>query len=250
MKKRYPWIWELHQETNRPVSVPLDPSEWPPEWKHIEFKEYERYPTVELPQPVMSLATSISTVLQERRSRILSYEDGIPSLQQISNLLHWSAGCRSNIRGDSDRKDSGRFYPSAGGRYPLEVYLATRESATLPRGVYHYNVKLHALEKLIHIESEEKVYHTLTGSPFSQTPLVLMITGVFERSMMKYREGGYRFILLEAGALMENLYLVSEALGLSCSACGRSVSHEIDRILELPEGEESLLALLTFGIRK
>ena len=35
--------------------------------------------------------------------------------------------------------------------------------------------------------------------------LVIFITGLFERSIVKYGERGYRFVLLEAGHVAQNL---------------------------------------------
>jgi len=40
------------------------------------------------------------------------------------------------------------MYPSAGARYPLEIYVVILNSKEIPEGIYHYNVKWNTLELL------------------------------------------------------------------------------------------------------
>jgi len=244
--KEYPWIWELHRITNNSAGVPLDPAEWPNEWKGIEFKEYERYPRIPLPSPAERLEHTISDVFNNRKSE-LGRSDNFLSLDTLSTFLYWSAGVRKT---PENVHNIYRFYPSAGARYPLEIYMITRGNNVLAEGVYHLNIKAHALEKLIFITETSDIFKLFLDSPFFESPFLFIITAVFQRSMLKYKERGYRFTLLEAGALLQNFYLIATALNLAPNAIGRAVDIELDNILELKEGEESVVALMTLGNKK
>ena len=43
--------------------------------------------------------------------------------------------------------------------------------------------------------------------------ILIFITALFERSTFKYQDRGYRYTLLEAGHVAQNLNLVANALG-------------------------------------
>ena len=51
--------------------------------------------------------------------------------------------------------------------------------------------------------------------------MVVLISGVVERTRRKYGDRGYRYVLLDIGHLGENLYLACTALGLAMvTTCG------------------------------
>jgi SagB-type dehydrogenase family enzyme len=56
--------------------------------------------------------------------------------------------------------------------------------------------------------------------------------------MWKYGQRGYRHVLLDAGHVGQNLYLVATALGLGPTAIGGFFDRELGALLELPEDEE------------
>lgn len=72
---------------------------------------------------------------------------------------------------------------------------------------------------------------------------------VFERTMEKYGDRGYRFILLDAGHMSQNLYLVSEFLGLGIVEIGASkVSDEmIDKLIGLDSDIENIFLAFFSG---
>jgi SagB-type dehydrogenase family enzyme len=54
-----------------------------------------------------------------------------------------------------------------------------------------------------------------------QAALVVAFTAVLERTKRKYGERGYRYALIEAGHVAQNLCLAAGALGLACmTVCG------------------------------
>ena len=79
--------------------------------------------------------------------------------------------------------------------------------------------------------------------------LIIFLTAVFWRTQNKYKERGYRFVLIEAGHIGQNIYLISEALGLKCCALGgfRISDEQIEKLLDLDGVAESLVYTLVIG---
>lgn len=238
----FPYIQALHQRTLRSMDVPSDNKLWPRSWKVVEFKEYPRMPQIKLLPPT-DILENFSTVLHRRSStRTFSQADILP--QEISNLLFWSAGIRTN---KEHPEMSQRFYPSGGARFPLEIYTSFKGNSEIPRGVYHYNVKNHTLERLLDASGEHKLRTFKNYSWVEDAPLLIFITAIFERSMRKYKERGYRFTLIETGELLQNLYLVSTAMKLECCAVGTIIDSEVEKLLDINSSHEFMLVHAAFG---
>ena len=99
-------------------------------------------PNISLPRPSRLGSGSLEQAL-ERAETVRDYSDQPLSLLQVSTIL-WAAGGR---RYDSETGAS-RTYPSAGGIYPLELYLVAGAVEGLPAGVYRYLWRSHELERL------------------------------------------------------------------------------------------------------
>lgn len=117
--------------------------DWPKEWRTVSYKGYPRFPKISL--PATERTKDLFEAIRERRSR--KRFDGLPlSLEEISLLLQYSCG---NIRLVQSGRIMHRAQPSGGERYPIEVYpLVLKEGLGIKPGLYHYNVKIHALDVL------------------------------------------------------------------------------------------------------
>ena len=67
-----------------------------------------------------------------------------------------------------------------------------------------------------------------------------MLVGDGERAAAKYGGRGLRFLLLEAGHLMQNLCLVSASMGLTTVPLGGYFEADLARRLTLPATDEVL----------
>ena len=184
-------------------------------------------------------------ILLSRKSVRTWTDDGI-NLEKLSKLLRYSFGMRSN-----DFKNMGfRTYASAGGRYPIEVYVLILNSDDIEKGIYHYNVYNNSLEFIKKGDFRKEIYKLYNNQPFDiNCSFVLFFSMVFERTMEKYGDRGYRFILLDAGHMSQNLYLVSEFLGLGIVEIGASkVSDEmIDKLIGLDSDIENIFLAFFLG---
>ena len=181
-----------------------------------------------------SLATPLGAVLERRRSERDFDLRPLP-LAALGRLLHASYG----IKGIGDGIYE-RCSPSAGGRYPLEIYLATQQVEGLVDGIHHYDAHAHELElRKLGVYQPEICGIALDQTMVLAANVVVMITGIPQRTMWKYGQRGYRYVWLDAGHLGENLYLCATALGLGPVGIGGFYDRELIELLALPSGEEA-----------
>jgi SagB-type dehydrogenase family enzyme len=100
-----------------------------------------------------------------------------------------------------------RPVPSGGGLYPLELSVLVQRIEGLGAGVYHYVPLGHRLE----LVRGDALPSMLTAELFLGQPYlidaaaVIAISAVIERSFWKYEDRGYRYALLEAGHVAQNV---------------------------------------------
>lgn len=217
----------------------------PQSWIKINFKTYPRLNKIILPKP-KKINGDIKDLLISRRSRRI-FSNKCLKLDSLSSLLFYSAGIINKV---DDWTDSLRTYPSGGGRYPLELYLVINNVDKINNGLYHYNVKDHSLELLLNKNLSNKMGN-LTGQKFvKKASIVLIMTGIFDRTRIKYEERGFRYVLMECGHLCQNIYLVSESLGLSCCSIGGFMDIKINELLDIQYTSEKVLYLAAIGNTK
>ena len=223
------------------VNIPANDSKWPIEWKTTYYKYYPRFKKIALPA---AKPTGIFSELIEKRVTDRTFAKDALTIEKLSALLKYSCGITDDADGFSRRA-----HPSGGARYPLEVYpIIFNGCEGVPAGAYHYNVKKHALDTLAKRSFLKDDIATLSGYEWVQrSSMLLVITAVFWRSQMKYGERGYRYIMLEAGHVGQNVYLSSVALGLKCSGLGGTHDENIEKLLNLDGIGESLVYALAVG---
>jgi SagB-type dehydrogenase family enzyme len=212
------------------------------------YKNYPGVPRLPLPSGE-DAATSFAAVVKQRRSQRDFASVPMPR-EKLGRILHCTYGLNGQFTYDFDAElvQHLRMVPSGGALYPLEIYLfVNRVEGTSP-GLYHYNVLEHCLE-LLH---EEDFSAQLPGwfcdqSFVGEAAVVLLFTGIFERTKIKYGERGYRFVLIEAGHAAQNTCLSSANCDVACAALGGFYEREIEAVMQIDGVKESLLYALALG---
>jgi SagB-type dehydrogenase family enzyme len=169
-------------------------------------------------------------------------------LADLATLLDLTYGIHGTAQlGSQEHLE--RPVPSGGGLYPLEWYVIVRDVHGLPAGVYHYAPLSHALEQLKILAFS----HLLTTQLFMNQPYVseanaiLVVSAVVERSLHKYGDRGFRYILLEAGHAAQNVCLVATALGLGALPLGGFFDTYVGELLGIDVEQEPILYALAVG---
>ena len=207
------------------------------------YKEYPDAPTVELPPVPAASGASLEEVIARRRS-VREYADRPVTLAELSRLLHYSAGI-------TDRRDptlAFRAVPSSGALFPIEVYPIVFDVEGVPPGAYHYDVRRHRLELVRAGDFRRVVFEAAVSQEMIlRTGLVLVLTGLYERVRWKYTDRSYRYLMLEAGHLGQNVYLAATAIGLGPCGIGAFFDDDLSRLLGLDGRDEAVAYLLSVG---
>ncbi len=191
---------------------------------------------IELPEPGVDEKT-VSEALHERSSRRAFTGEGL-SLEEAGNLL-WAAG-GVGVDGVSGAT---RTAPSAGGTYPLEIYLvAGIEAEDIIAGVYRYDHEAHTLEPVAEGDRLELLAASALDQVFiAEAPANLVLVAHYERTMDRYGDRGERYVHMDAGYASQNIYLMAEELDLGTVAVGAFDDAEVAEILET--GGEPLMIM-------
>lgn len=242
-----PQFSELFHQSSKELTkgrpfISSDPTQWPEEWKTIYHKAYPRFPVVSLPKGEIN--ETFSDVFKKRASSRHFSKEYIAQ-NTLGSLLHNSLGYVSC----SHEEEWRRSYPSPGARYSIEAYLICPFGAEgVWPGVYHYNVQKHGLVTLSAKEDDARLDELVTYEWAKTAPILLVLTGVFWRMQNKYGERGYRYVLLEAGHISQNVHLISTALGLSCCGLAGTNDEKIEQRLGIDGISESILLSIAVGI--
>jgi len=181
---------------------------------------------------------SVEEALARRRS-IREYSQKPLTVEEVMKLL-WAA------QGITLQPYGFRTAPSAGGTYPLEVYVVAKPSGVegLEAGIYHYQPRDHSLICRINGDfSGQLMAAALDQEWVGSAPVNFVVTAVFERTTGKYGERGVRYVWQESGHAAQNIYLEAVALGLGNVVIGAFHDAEVQRILALSDQEKPLYVI-------
>lgn len=224
-------------------SQPSDPSTWPEEWKTIYYKEYPRFESVNLHSSLKPDANLVDLISNRKTERDFS---GQPlTFEELSALLSYSSG----EFGVDEREKKHRAYPSGGARYPTETYVLLPKPIgnEIKSGIHHYNVRKNSLEFLWSLKDESVPDGIVRDGWIQKASALFFLTTVFWRAQNKYQDRGYRYLCIEVGALIQNFYLLSGALGLGCAAYAGTNDGNIEDLLDLDSANESLISTVIIG---
>lgn len=204
-----------------------------------------RYPHrdgVDLPRPRRPRAR-LGSALDRRRS--LAPRRCTPlGLAQVSTLLDCAYGARITAVG------ARRTVPSGGALYPLELYALCGAVEGARSGLHHYDPFTHRLEQLRDRAALRQLAAALVdASVVEQAALVLVVTAVLWRTRFKYGARGYRFALLEAGHVAQNVTLACAGLRLPVLPIGGFYDRSVDAVVGANSLDEVSLYVLAIGGR-
>jgi SagB-type dehydrogenase family enzyme len=202
-------------------------------------------PVIDLPAPRLEGTVSVEAALANRRS-IRTYVEKPLTLADVSQLL-WSAyGITKTGENMPPFLRGGlRTAPSAGARYPLDLYLAAFNVTDLPAGIYWYNSETHKLVRLAEGDKRKEVSKACFDQPqFLTASAVIVYSAVYERTMSKYGQRGRdRYVCMDLGHSAENVYLEAYALKIGTCAIGAFTDIWLKKALGMTKAEEPLYVM-------
>ncbi len=201
--------------------VPPPPLERPPA-PHAPILALPRVDTITVG------TTTVREAIERRRSVRDFAHTSIP-LEVLAWLLWATQGVKKVIPGQATL----RTVPSAGACHAFETFLAVHRVDGCEPGLYRYLALSHSLQAC---ECSPEIAHRLVraclGQPFVGSSAVSFVwAAVPSRMTWRYGERGYRYLLLDAGHVCENLYLAAEAVGLGLCAVAAFDDDAMNRLV-------------------
>ncbi|MBN2071673.1 MAG: SagB/ThcOx family dehydrogenase [Candidatus Krumholzibacteriota bacterium] len=201
--------------------------------------------TIDLPVPALDSGYSIEKALRERRS-VRKYTSDPVTLEEVSQLL-WAAYGITYTRDEMPDFIRGglKTAPSAGARYPLEIYMVAGNVTGLEAGIYWYIPDGHKLIKLASGDIRSDLQESCLGQKFAgEAPASIVWSAVYERCTEKYGDRGRdRYVCMDLGHSAENVYLQCGSLGLGTCAIGAFTDESLKAVMGMTEEEVPLYVM-------
>ncbi|MBX3710196.1 MAG: SagB/ThcOx family dehydrogenase [Gammaproteobacteria bacterium] len=210
------------------------------------YKTYPNHPIVPLPAPTNYADMSLDQALSQHISDLVADV----SLQNLSNILYYSNGVTET-----------RIYPggqiqlraaaSAGALYPNDLYIAAISIKGLTPGIYYYHPANHSLIKI----GDQALFPSLTTASLypdllKNTSAIIIMTAYFDRSVWKYHDRSYRYVLPDAGHILGNLAAAITAMKVSFINTEFFDDEKMEKILNLSPKNEGVISLVILGKKK
>ena len=190
-------------------------------------------------EAVTPLSTAVRDIAARRASAWPQRGPRAVSFAELSSLLEAMYASEPDAR---------RPVASGGALYPLAIHVVARTGvAPLRPGLWWYDPVASAL-RLVRGDRLE-LDDVLLDDPVSDALLaaggpVVFISANLERTSRVYANRGYRWALIEVGAVLQNAYLVAAELDVPVRAIGGFLDERTHAFLELPDDVRPMLAVL------
>jgi SagB-type dehydrogenase family enzyme len=206
------------------------------------YKSYDGAPRFFLDPPGIEAGAPLWRTIHDRRS-LRAYSGEPLSRAEAGQVLWGAQGVTAVGRGSAFRAA-----PSAGALYPVETYAALLNVEGFDPGLYHYDVRGHALEQI----RKGDLRRELAAAALDQTfiikaGLLLVWTALFERAKWKYRQRAYRYVYLDAGHIAQNAALAATSLGLGSCQIAALYDDEVNALLGVDGTAESVVYMTSIG---
>lgn len=195
---------------------------------------------IALPPPDIKGTVTVEEALKARRSH-RSFGSRSLSLQQFSQILWAAYGVTARVSGYNLKTA-----PSAGALYPIDIYAVVGQGGveSLAPGVYHFLPETHNIASIKEGDLRTGVArHSVRQMWMAEAPLMVVITGDYDRSAIKYGSRGVLYTHIEAGHVGQNIFLQAEAIGLKAGIVGAFNNEQIIETIGIPVDHDPLLIM-------
>lgn len=207
-----------------------------------------------LPESI-PLDLSLGEAILRRRST-RGFTGDIISLKHMASILRAVNGISAKAL---LRHNLGQSLPfsfktiaSAGGLYPISIFIVALNVKKLQRGVYEYSSKEDVLYQVADDSMIENIINAYAMSeeliPLKRANYICLFVASAWRSMRKYGNKGLRFVLQEIGAMSQQIHLANASLGMSGVDCAAYYENEINALFNFDGISQSILHTMVCGI--
>ncbi len=173
----------------------------------------------------------------------------VPSLtiDTLSRLLFHTAGITKHLRFARGLMPF-RAAACTGALYHVELYLVTGGIEGLDAGVYHYDARLHVLDRLRSGDFRAYLADATGGEANAvDAGSFLALTTTYWRNAWKYRARAYRHAFWDGGTMLANLFAMGAAGGIPMCLLLGFADEEVHRLLDVDAEKEAAVALVAIS---
>jgi len=150
-----------------------------------------------------------------KRQTHRKYKDKPLSLDELSYLIYHMQGLKETLP-----QATKRTVPSAGARHAFDLYVLVNNVESLSSGLYQYVPSKHALGE---VNLDASITDKIQAACFNQvmisnSAVTFLLVADLYRMSYRYVERGYRYLHLDAGHVIQNLYLSVEQINAGTCA--------------------------------
>ena len=185
------------------------------------------------PYTLKQHSSKMTKITSQRKSQREFSDDALSDLDLAT--IFSSFNCLGNLEH--------RTYPSAGGRYGLEIFTILFNCKSMANTMAYYNPDIQALSPLGSAPSWAQAQEYINIETSGNPQCLILFTLFSDRITDKYQERGGRFALIEVGAALQQLSLqIAESKHLKGVAAGGLVDDYWLDVLKL-DPDDSKMAL-------
>lgn len=211
------------------------------------YKTYHRKPQTALPDVRPQGGGTVLDATMCWRNALPRLSPSTMTLEDLSAILFHGQGITDVVQFGTMTCDL-RAAPSAGALYPVDVYVVAHGIEGLAPGLYHHAIKEHRLHCLKEGDFSKELEKT-GGCPhlYRSAAATLILSVMFARSGVKYRERVYRYLNMDTGHVAYNLGVSATARGFGAPLIARFDDGAINALLEIDTQTEAALLLMPVG---
>jgi len=210
---------------------------------------------INLQKPDLSALLSndlpLSHVLEIRRTRRRHGATPITK-KQLGELLYRVFHFKNEH--SEVKKNEFHVYPNAGNIHEFEIYILINYCEDLESGIYQYDCQKNILCRIEANSHDIMEILALAGSAWSDRshlPQVLInLSCNFSKVFWKYEGIGYRNSLVNAGTIVQTIYLVAEAMNLAACCLGYGCSDLFSKVIQCHPLEQTSILEMAIGTRE
>lgn len=233
---------------------PVDIAEMSPPARRLLGQAYRdfgharrQYPTRPAGEPRL---LTLDQVVRRRRSWA-AMGDGELTLAELAHLLTLSYGTTGAAVAGQDLRLPLRATPSAGGLYSCDMFVLVDRVTGVEPGLYYF----HPGKRLLQLVDDERTLaevadYTGYRERAGEAAAMVVYVGAFRRNQWKYRERGYRTVLLDCGHLAQSVVTTATSLGLVAHPMIAFVDDYFNAYVGVDGVEDAVLYLTLLGPRR
>ncbi|MFE4494955.1 SagB family peptide dehydrogenase [Streptomyces niveus] len=193
---------------------------------------------------------TLDQVVRRRRSWA-AMGDGELSRAELAHLLTLSYGTTGAAVAGQDLRLPLRATPSAGGLYSSDLFVLVDRVSGVEPGLYYF----HPGKRLLQLVDDERTLaevaeYTGYRERAGEAAAMVVYVGAFRRNQWKYRERGYRTVLLDCGHLAQSVVTTATSLGLVAHPMIAFVDDYFNAYVGVDGVEDAVLYLTLLGPRR